>query len=68
MLSGCNGTVSYIGTVVWLVQDDLELVRDAGRGNVNVTVGSALDIFGGDMPYTDVLRWHRQQQQQAAAL
>lgn len=44
-----------------LVQDDLELVRDAGQGNINVTVGSALDIFGGDMPYADVLKWHRRQ-------
>eukprot|EP00892_Ulva_mutabilis_P009258 jgi/Ulvmu1/6704/UM030_0036.1 len=42
--------------------DDLELVREVGRGNVNITVGSALDIFGGDLPYEDVLEWHRQQQ------
>ena len=45
-----------------MVQDDLDLVRDAGRGNINVTVGSALDIFGGDMPYSEVLQWHRSQQ------
>lgn len=43
------------------VQDDLELVREVGRGNVNITVGSALDIFGGNLPYADVLEWHRQQ-------
>lgn len=43
------------------MQDDLELVREVGRGNVNITVGSALDIFGGDLPYDEVLKWHRQQ-------
>lgn len=41
-------------------QEDLDLVREAGQGNVNVTVGSALDIFGGTLPYKDVVQWHRQ--------
>jgi phosphoribosylformimino-5-aminoimidazole carboxamide ribotide isomerase len=45
-----------------LVQDDLDLVKEAGKGNINVTVGSALDIFGGDMSYFEVLHWHRRQQ------
>jgi phosphoribosylformimino-5-aminoimidazole carboxamide ribotide isomerase len=30
-------------------------------------VGSALDIFGGKLPYDDVVAWHKRQQQQQAA-
>jgi len=37
---------------------DLELVKRLGRGNVDLTVGSALDIFGGDLPYDTVVKWH----------
>ncbi|KAK9811955.1 hypothetical protein WJX73_002921 [Symbiochloris irregularis] len=39
---------------------DLEQVRAAGKGQVDVTVGSALDIFGGSLPFADVMDWHRQ--------
>lgn len=38
---------------------DLDLVNDIGKGAVNLTIGSALDIFGGDLPYADVVAWHR---------
>jgi phosphoribosylformimino-5-aminoimidazole carboxamide ribotide isomerase len=44
-------------------QADLERVAAAGKGHVDITVGSALDIFGGKLPYTDVVQWHKQQQQ-----
>ena len=37
---------------------DLDRVRDLGRGRVDLTVGSALDVFGGSMPYADVVAWH----------
>lgn len=46
-------------------QGDLERVRKAGGGRVDITVGSALDIFGGQLPYADVVAWHRQQQEAA---
>jgi len=36
-------------------------VKEAGMGNVDITVGSALDIFGGSLPYRDVVKWHNQQ-------
>jgi phosphoribosylformimino-5-aminoimidazole carboxamide ribotide isomerase len=39
--------------------EDLERVADKGRGRVEVTVGSALDIFGGSLKYDDVVAWHR---------
>lgn len=36
---------------------DLELLRMLGKGKVNVTIGSALDIFGGNMGFQDVLEF-----------
>lgn len=53
--------MTYAGGVT--VMDDLERIKVAGNGCVNVTVGSALDIFGGNLPYADVVAWHFQQQQ-----
>jgi phosphoribosylformimino-5-aminoimidazole carboxamide ribotide isomerase len=38
---------------------DLDLVERLGRGRVDVTVGSALDIFGGSLAYKDVVAWHK---------
>ena len=34
---------------------DLELLRGLGRGKIDVTVGSALDLFGGSMEFEKVL-------------
>lgn len=36
--------------------DDLEAVRRHGKGCVDLTIGSALDLFGGSMPYREVLK------------
>lgn len=37
---------------------DVELVRSAGRGRLDFTVGSALDLFGGDrLRYSDLVRF-----------
>ncbi len=44
------------------MQEDLERVKTAGRGRIDITVGSALDIFGGKLPFAEVLAWHRQNQ------
>ena len=52
--------VTYAGGVRSL--SDLDLVKELGRGRVDVTVGSALDIFGGDIPYQSVVDWHRASQ------
>lgn len=37
----------------------LEQLREWGQGNLNVTIGSALDLFGGSMSFEDVLNWMR---------
>lgn len=41
----------------------MERVKSAGNGRVDITVGSALDIFGGDLAYSAVVDWHWAQQQ-----
>ncbi len=46
--------VTYAGGVHSM--DDLHLLKEIGRDRVHVTVGSALDLFGGSMKFEDVLR------------
>ncbi len=41
---------------------DLELVTKLGQGKVNLTIGSALDIFGGSgVKYEDCVKFNRRQ-------
>lgn len=47
--------VTYAGGVSRL--DDLDLVKDLGQNRVDLTIGSALDIFGGKVAYADVMEW-----------
>jgi phosphoribosylformimino-5-aminoimidazole carboxamide ribotide isomerase len=54
--------VTYAGGARSL--DDLELVKERGGGRVDLSIGSALDIFGGDVPYQAVVAWQRRQEQQ----
>jgi phosphoribosylformimino-5-aminoimidazole carboxamide ribotide isomerase len=37
--------------------DDLKTIRRIGNGGVAYTVGSALDIFGGNLKYRDVVEF-----------
>ena len=48
---------TYAGGVKLL--SDLDLVKNLGKGRIDITVGSALDIFGGSIPYKSVVEWHR---------
>jgi phosphoribosylformimino-5-aminoimidazole carboxamide ribotide isomerase len=45
--------VTYAGGVKDF--DDITRVFNAGRGRIDLTIGSALDIFGGSMPYNEVI-------------
>ena len=55
MLGNWQGLpVTYAGGVGSF--EDLEKLRILGKGAVDVTIGSALDLFGGSMPYREVLR------------
>lgn len=37
--------------------DDLESLKQCGQDRIDVTVGSALDIFGGALPYDEVVKF-----------
>ena len=39
--------------------EDVELIEKAGGGKVHYTIGSALDIFGGALPYEAVVAHSR---------
>lgn len=39
--------------------NDLQRFRELTGGRLDITIGSALDIFGGDLPYRDVVRFCR---------
>ena len=52
--------VTYAGGAKNL--DDLELVKALGSGRVDLTIASALDIFGGAVPYRDVVAWQRREE------
>ena len=60
LLGQWNGLpVTYAGGAASM--SDLEQVADASQGNVDITVGSALDLFGGDgIKYQDLLDWNDQ--------
>lgn len=47
--------VTYAGGVSSF--EDLRKIREIGRGRVDVTIGSALSLFGGDMNFEEVLRY-----------
>ena len=53
-LSGWRGiTITYAGGVRSV--KDIKLIRDIGCGKIDVTVGSALDLFGGDLKFSDAV-------------
>ncbi|MBQ8624840.1 MAG: phosphoribosylformimino-5-aminoimidazole carboxamide ribotide isomerase [Agathobacter sp.] len=50
--------ITYAGGVSCF--EDLEEIKLLGRGNLNVTIGSALDLFGGALKYRKVLEYIRE--------
>lgn len=53
LLSEASIPATYAGGIANF--QDLEELRIRGKDRVDVSVGSALDLFGGDMPYREVL-------------
>ena len=49
--------VTYAGGARSLA--DLEAVEEAGQGRVHLTIGSALDIFGGNVKYEDCVAFNQ---------
>lgn len=46
--------VTYAGGVH--SYEDIDLLKTLGGGNINVTIGSALDLFGGSLAFNEVIR------------
>lgn len=56
----CSIPVTYAGGGKHL--EDLELVQQLSGGKVDLTIGSALDIFGGTaVKFEDCIAWNTQQ-------
>lgn len=52
-----NIPVTYAGGARSI--DDLEIVKKVGYNKIDLTIGSALDIFGGNLPYDNVINWFK---------
>ena len=59
MLGAWGGVpMTYAGGVSGMA--DLELVQENSQGKIDVTVGSALDIFGGNgVTFEELLVWNQ---------
>lgn len=56
----CTLPVTYAGGGKAL--DDLGMVKQLSGGRVDLTIGSALDIFGGQgVKFEDCIEWNKQQ-------
>jgi len=57
----CSIPVTYAGGGRNL--DDLELVKSLSRGKVDLTIGSALDVFGGSgVTFEECIKWNKEQE------
>ena len=52
----CPIPVTYAGGIKSL--QDMYLILKLGKGRVDATIGSGLDIFGGNISYREVVKWH----------
>lgn len=56
----CSIPVTYAGGGKSI--QDLDRVKELSNGRVDLTIGSALDIFGGGcVKFKDCVNWNRQQ-------
>lgn len=57
----CTIPVTYAGGAKTI--EDLDLVKSTSNGKVDLTIGSALDIFGGSgAKYEDCVAWNKKQE------
>jgi phosphoribosylformimino-5-aminoimidazole carboxamide ribotide isomerase len=62
----CSIPVTYAGGANSI--KDLEQVKRLGNGRVDLTIGSALDIFGGSgVKLEDCVEWNKRQAAQTSA-
>ena len=54
----CKIPTTYAGGVHSF--EDLEGLKELGKNHIDVTIGSALDLFGGNMKFEDVLNYINQ--------
>ena len=47
--------ITYAGGVKGM--EDIERLRQIGNGKIDVTIGSALDLFGGKLAFDEVVKW-----------
>jgi len=60
LLGDCSPVpATYAGGVRSIA--DMELVKELGKGKVDLTIGSALDCFGGALSYDEVVAWHKKE-------
>ncbi|SEP57037.1 1-(5-phosphoribosyl)-5-[(5-phosphoribosylamino)methylideneamino] imidazole-4-carboxamide isomerase [Lachnospiraceae bacterium NE2001] len=59
LLGQWSGTlpITYAGGVSSF--EDMDLISELGQGKVDVTIGSALSIFGGDMDFNEVVNYSK---------
>ena len=57
ILSGVDAKVCYAGGIS--SYDDIRRIRDTGRGKVDFTVGSRLEIFGGNLSIKEIIECTR---------
>ena len=55
ILADCNNKVTYAGGIHSI--EDISYIERHGKGNVNFTIGSALDLFGGSIPYNSLKKY-----------
>lgn len=55
ILAECTKRTTYAGGIHSM--DDIYYIEEHGRGKVDFTIGSALDLFGGSIPYVDCKKY-----------
>ena len=47
--------ITYAGGIA--SNSDLELLEELGQGNIDFTIGSGLDLFGGNLKYDEIKKY-----------